>query len=235
MFRSLCGDKTLKNVVIVTNMWGEVDESVGVARETELKTSGTLFKPVLDQGAQMMRHHNNLASAHAIIERFIANTPEAIQIQAEIVEQHKGVEQTTAAAVLDTEEMERARQAHEEEMRKQREAAEAAQRAQEEQRARELAEAQRVAEEARQRALAEERRIAEERRAERERQERIARETQARLAAEAEARRQEEERLRRMREEEERRAREAEAERQRQLEHIRWLESQRRQDDCTIF
>ena len=149
MFRSLCGERTLKNVVIVTNMWGEVSESVGITRENQLRTSDTLFKPALDQGAQMMRHFNTLASAQAIIEHLIPNNPEVIQIQVEVVEQHKDVTQTTAGAVLETEEMERARRAHEEEMRRQWEAAEAARRAQEEQRAREVAAAQAAAQELR--------------------------------------------------------------------------------------
>jgi hypothetical protein len=36
MFRKLCGDSALRNVVIVTNMWGEVKPQVGEAREAEL-------------------------------------------------------------------------------------------------------------------------------------------------------------------------------------------------------
>ena len=36
MFRKLCGDETLRNVVIVTNMWGEVSPAQGAAREREL-------------------------------------------------------------------------------------------------------------------------------------------------------------------------------------------------------
>ena len=228
MFRSLCGEKTMQNVLIVTNMWGEVPDSVGATREAELKTSPALFKPVIDQGARMVRHHNTLCSAQDALQHLVSNTPVAIQIQAEIVEQHKGVEHTAASAVLETEEIERARRAHEAEMQRQREAAEAARRAQEEQRARDLAAAQRAAEEARQRALAEQQRIAAAQEAERQRQAQIARETAARLAAEAEARRQEEERLRQLREAEAQRAREAEAERQRQLAHIQQLEAQQR-------
>jgi hypothetical protein len=29
MFRELCGDKTLKNVILMTNMWGRVTRQVG--------------------------------------------------------------------------------------------------------------------------------------------------------------------------------------------------------------
>jgi hypothetical protein len=36
MFRQLCGDSTLKNVVMLTNMWGDVTREVGEAREADL-------------------------------------------------------------------------------------------------------------------------------------------------------------------------------------------------------
>ena len=39
MFRELCGDSSLKNVILVTNMWGEVSEAVGETREQELTTN----------------------------------------------------------------------------------------------------------------------------------------------------------------------------------------------------
>jgi hypothetical protein len=38
MFHELCGNSTLHNVAIVTNMWGEVTQEVGEAREYELAT-----------------------------------------------------------------------------------------------------------------------------------------------------------------------------------------------------
>ena len=37
MFRELCGDNALHKVVIVTQMWGQVDVEVGKEREAELK------------------------------------------------------------------------------------------------------------------------------------------------------------------------------------------------------
>ena len=67
MFRELCGDSTLRNVILVTNMWGEVVSDVGESRERELITS--FFKPALDKGAQLVRHHNTTRSAHDIIQR----------------------------------------------------------------------------------------------------------------------------------------------------------------------
>jgi hypothetical protein len=69
MFRKLCGDDTLKNVVIVTNTWSEVGQAKGEMREAELKNK--FFKPALDKGAQMLRHDNTVQSAHNISFRTI--------------------------------------------------------------------------------------------------------------------------------------------------------------------
>ena len=73
MVRELCGDAALKNVVLVTNMWSEVSPDVGQNRENQL--SAKFFKPVLDLGAQMVRHHHTVQSAHDIIRRMVANDP----------------------------------------------------------------------------------------------------------------------------------------------------------------
>ena len=101
MFRELCGDTTLKNVILVTNMWGEVSRDIGEAREDELTSD--FFKPVLDKGAQMARHHNTAQSAHDIIWRIMKNRPVALQIQRELVDEHKDIVDTAAGGVINQE------------------------------------------------------------------------------------------------------------------------------------
>ena len=101
MFRELCGDSSLKNVILVTNMWGEVSEDVGEAREKELTT--TFFKSVLDKGAQLARHHNTTQSAHDIIRRIMENQPIALQIQRELVEEGKNIINTAAGEAVNEE------------------------------------------------------------------------------------------------------------------------------------
>ena len=98
MFRKLCGDSTLKNVILVTNMWGDVSPSVGEARERELVQE--FFKPVLDKGAQLARHHNTTKSAHDIIRCIMKNQPIALQIQRELVDEGKGFADTAAGRVV---------------------------------------------------------------------------------------------------------------------------------------
>jgi len=116
MFRKLCGDNTLKNVVIVTNMWGEVDPSVGEAREAELMREDIFFKPVLDKDAQMARHANTVPSAEAIIRLVLNNHPLPLRIQEELVNQHMDISQTGAGEELNREFNAQIRK-HQEEMR----------------------------------------------------------------------------------------------------------------------
>ena len=101
MFRELCGDSTLKNVILVTNMWEGVPLDVGEAREEELATN--FFKPVLDKGAQLTRHHNTAQSAHDIIRRIIRNRPTALKIQRELVDEGKNITDTAAGEAINKE------------------------------------------------------------------------------------------------------------------------------------
>lgn len=103
MFRKLCGDETLKNVTIVTNMWGEVTPERGAARENQLRTNGKLFKPVLDAGAGMERHDGSVDSAQKIVRRIVNNTPLPLRVQREIVDEKKDITQTAAGVELDGE------------------------------------------------------------------------------------------------------------------------------------
>ena len=86
MFRNLCGETSLRSVVIVTTMWDEIPQSTGEERERELATKDVFFKPALEKGARFARHTDTLESAQAIIRSIIDNlsTPITLQIQDEL-------------------------------------------------------------------------------------------------------------------------------------------------------
>ena len=100
MFCDLCGDMAMKNVVLVTNMWGNVSPEDGEARENEL--SRKISKPVFNKGARMFRH-DTVQSTHDIIRKIMKNYPEALQIQRELVDEHKDIIDTTAGAAVNRE------------------------------------------------------------------------------------------------------------------------------------
>ena len=101
IFRELCGESTLRNVVLVTNMWGEVSQMEGEDRETELKNK--FFNLTIDKGAQLARNYNTVESAHDIIRRIMKNHPTALQLQRELIDEGKGIADTAAGEVINKE------------------------------------------------------------------------------------------------------------------------------------
>ena len=101
MFHKLCGGSTLKNVVLVTNMWNKAHQDINVACEKEL--SGKFFKPALDEGAQMVRHHNTTESAHDIIRKIVKNPPVVLRVQRELMDEGKNIIDTVAGEFLNRE------------------------------------------------------------------------------------------------------------------------------------
>lgn len=100
LFRNLCGDASLKNVVIVTNMWDNVTLEEGQAREEELSTDNRFFKPALDEKAIMLRHDNTTESARGIIRTIFANHPLPLAIQKEVVDDKTPLHETNVGKVL---------------------------------------------------------------------------------------------------------------------------------------
>ena len=101
MFRELCGEKTLKNVILMTNMWGRVTPERGAYREQQLKDK--YFKAAIEKGAQLCRHINTPESARGILREILKNKPLVLQIQDELINQGKDIGQTGAGAELNRE------------------------------------------------------------------------------------------------------------------------------------
>ena len=98
IFCELCGESALKNVVLVTNMWGNVSHEIGEVRENEL--SRQFFKPALDKGAKIVRHHNTVESAQDIVRRIVANNPVVLRIQWELADEQKDITETAAGEAV---------------------------------------------------------------------------------------------------------------------------------------
>jgi len=96
LFRNLCGESSLKNVIIATNGWSKVDKEVGEQREQQLMTDGRFFKPAVDKGARLVRHTDSLESAHDIIRQVLHLPPVVLHIQRELVDEGKDLSQTDA-------------------------------------------------------------------------------------------------------------------------------------------
>jgi hypothetical protein len=84
MFKQLCGDGSLRNVYIATTNWGRVTKEEGDMREQELRASPNLFKPLINEGAQLTRHDKGITSARSIVDFLIQKNPTKLQIQIEL-------------------------------------------------------------------------------------------------------------------------------------------------------
>lgn len=120
MFRELCGDNPLKNVILVTTFWGDVSEDVGASREEELAGDGQFWGGMLKRGSSMARF-TDTASGLEILEGLVQHEPEALKIQLELVEGGKQLIDTGAGQVVNEElaRLERVHQAEKQKMQDQ--------------------------------------------------------------------------------------------------------------------
>ncbi|KAJ0289333.1 hypothetical protein Brms1b_001138 [Colletotrichum noveboracense] len=101
MFKKLCGDDAYKHVVLTTSMWGdEENDAAKVRRETELKADEGFWGLMRSGGSKVMRWKNDRSSASAVVEhllecRQIYGLP-TLQIQRELVEENRDLEDTSA-------------------------------------------------------------------------------------------------------------------------------------------
>ncbi|KAM0280507.1 hypothetical protein ACHAO9_011181 [Fusarium lateritium] len=106
LFKALCGPDALKNVILVTSMWDNIDEPTGIARETELRTKQKYWGWMCEKGSTVLRHYNTRDSAMNIIERFVPKPTVVLQIQHDLVDLGKSFEATDAGVEVNREKAE---------------------------------------------------------------------------------------------------------------------------------
>ena len=105
-FRKLCGERTLKNVCIVTTMWEQEDSGAlrrqQEEKEKEIAQGAQFFKPALDEGAKMMRHDGTRACAERILRSIISRDeePGKLRVQVELIDEEKQLDQTQVGSDL---------------------------------------------------------------------------------------------------------------------------------------
>ncbi|PCH42101.1 hypothetical protein WOLCODRAFT_72453, partial [Wolfiporia cocos MD-104 SS10] len=154
MFMELCGSQGLSNANIVFNMWNQVDERTRNSRKEELLGKDIFFKPAIDAGAEPLEHDNTVQSAHSILRGLAQKQPCELQIQKELVRQHKFLCDTAAGSALWGDLAEKERQ-HQEQLRDMQRDIEEAIRQRDETEQIELEEARRELEEAKSRLVQE--------------------------------------------------------------------------------
>ena len=99
MFKKLCGDEALRNVVLGTTKWDEVKPDKGQQREQELKDKH--WKEMLERGSVIMRVDTDPSSVWEIINRILKNDRvDFVRIQEELLEFRRLIPETEAGRTL---------------------------------------------------------------------------------------------------------------------------------------
>jgi hypothetical protein len=112
MFRGLCGDEFMRNVILGTTFWDVIDEETAVARENELLETEGFFKEMKDRGCDVVRISEDSDKCLDLLSRFAAKQPSVMQIQQELLD-GKSIEETAAASAVSQELAELQRQNNE--------------------------------------------------------------------------------------------------------------------------
>ena len=102
MFRKLCGDENLKNVMLATTKWGITPLKDAERRDRELHSESGYWGPMIRNKSLIRRFEDSAASAQALIEELLQQGTKFVPtIQREIMVQGKKLSDTDAGAFLD--------------------------------------------------------------------------------------------------------------------------------------
>src|SRR5271170_2450688 len=89
LFRQLCGDDALGNVILATSFWDQVPPSVGAEREGELRGSKDFWANMVAKGSEVVRLTRDRSDCLKVLERIAAKKSVDLLIQTEMVVQKK--------------------------------------------------------------------------------------------------------------------------------------------------
>jgi hypothetical protein len=102
MFQGLCGQKVLKNVLLTTTQWSNVDSAEGGVRENSLRKVD-FWGGLIDRGATLQRFHGTRESGLELIRKLMPNEREPLDIQVQIVNQHMTLLETNVGIRINEE------------------------------------------------------------------------------------------------------------------------------------
>jgi len=112
MFKKLCGEDAYKHVVLGTTMWGNLNGpnlsyDTGVQREEELLTRKDWWGLMRDRGSTVFRHDGTKDCAMKLVETMIERRkqdgPVLLNIQKEMIDDKKSLEDTAAGQEVEKE------------------------------------------------------------------------------------------------------------------------------------
>ena len=99
LFQELCGSNGLRNAILVTTFWNQVEPKLGLSKHKQLEEN--YWKRMIEHGSHTYAYRGSQAEAHEIINQILHNQSTALQIQRELVDQKRKLLQTEAGQVVD--------------------------------------------------------------------------------------------------------------------------------------
>lgn len=103
MFRKLCGDKPMRNVIITSSFWGSISDEIAEAHETELVEKPEFWGDMIAHGARVSRFTGDRRSALDILLSLAGGEPETLQLQRELVDERLPIGETAAGCAVNEE------------------------------------------------------------------------------------------------------------------------------------
>jgi len=98
IFQKICGETALRNVLLITSRWGEVEESLGASRERELRDDFWAY--MLGKGSRLSRFHGDRQSAITLVGQVLVQDSVVLDLQHELVDKGKRLNETSAGAFV---------------------------------------------------------------------------------------------------------------------------------------
>ncbi|KAF2815178.1 P-loop containing nucleoside triphosphate hydrolase protein [Mytilinidion resinicola] len=98
VFKKICGERALKNVLLITSRWGEVSQSIGSDRERQLKDRFWAY--MLGRGSNISRFYGDRDSAIGLISQLLMKETAVLELQEELVDNGKRLSETSAGAYV---------------------------------------------------------------------------------------------------------------------------------------
>ena len=107
MFQALCGEEPLKNVILATTRWGDLQQEPherAVRFEDDLKTNDNFWGGMVKKGSHVVRFENSKESALEILRPLVEQNKEVtLQIQQEMAVEKRSLANTSAGEHLNQE------------------------------------------------------------------------------------------------------------------------------------
>ncbi|KAJ4352431.1 uncharacterized protein N0V89_007779 [Didymosphaeria variabile] len=97
--KKICGIDALKNVILATTRWDGLNDALGSDREHQLREEFWAY--MLGHGSKMSRFHGDRGSAVSLLSQLLSSEPVVLELQRELVQEGKTLDQTTAGAYVE--------------------------------------------------------------------------------------------------------------------------------------